>query len=161
MEVLYHAIKTRYAYDFPLCFPHELLMSLRSQIPFWMCQVIRSTRTWGIGPAASTAPPLAIFLFSAARYLGCYANKQVQLLIATSTCGHVAQQNDASNVCTMPVRVFRLAQLHCRQCALVENWLTANGFQLLIIKLSLERFKIKVKREQTQKLLVRHRNYKA
>ena len=29
MEVLYHGIKTRYAYDFPLCFPHELLMSLR------------------------------------------------------------------------------------------------------------------------------------
>ena len=23
MEVLYHGIKTRYAYDFPLCFPHE------------------------------------------------------------------------------------------------------------------------------------------
>ena len=30
MEVLYHSIKTRYAYDFPLCVPHELLMSLRS-----------------------------------------------------------------------------------------------------------------------------------
>ena len=30
MEVLYHGIKTRYAYDFPLCFPHELIMSLRS-----------------------------------------------------------------------------------------------------------------------------------
>ena len=30
MEVLYHGIKTRYAYDFPLCFPHELLMSLRN-----------------------------------------------------------------------------------------------------------------------------------
>ena len=30
MEVLYHGIKTRYAYDFPLCFPHELLMNLRS-----------------------------------------------------------------------------------------------------------------------------------
>ena len=30
MEVLYHGIKTRYAYDLPLCFPHELLMSLRS-----------------------------------------------------------------------------------------------------------------------------------
>ena len=29
MEVLYHGIKTRYAYDFPLCFPHELIMSLR------------------------------------------------------------------------------------------------------------------------------------
>ena len=29
MEVLYHGIKTRYAYDFPLWFPHELLMSLR------------------------------------------------------------------------------------------------------------------------------------
>ena len=29
MEVLYHGIKTRYAYDFPLCSPHELLMSLR------------------------------------------------------------------------------------------------------------------------------------
>ena len=28
MEVLYHGIKTRYAYDFPLCFPRELLMSL-------------------------------------------------------------------------------------------------------------------------------------
>ena len=28
MEVLYHGIKTRYAYDFPLCFPHELIMSL-------------------------------------------------------------------------------------------------------------------------------------
>ena len=26
MEVLYHGIKTRYAYDFPLCFPHELIM---------------------------------------------------------------------------------------------------------------------------------------
>ena len=26
MEVLYHGIKT---HDFPLCFPHELLMSLR------------------------------------------------------------------------------------------------------------------------------------
>ena len=23
-----HGIKTRYAYNFPLCFPHELLMSL-------------------------------------------------------------------------------------------------------------------------------------
>ena len=30
MEVLYHGIKTRYAYDFPLCFPHELIMSLRN-----------------------------------------------------------------------------------------------------------------------------------
>ena len=30
MEVFYHGIKTRYAYDFPLCFPHELLMSLRN-----------------------------------------------------------------------------------------------------------------------------------
>ena len=30
MEVLYHGMKTRYAYDFPLCFPHELLMSLRT-----------------------------------------------------------------------------------------------------------------------------------
>ena len=30
MEVLYHSIKTWYAYDFPLCFPHELLMSLRN-----------------------------------------------------------------------------------------------------------------------------------
>ena len=30
MEVLYHGIKTRYAYDFPLCFPHELIMSLIS-----------------------------------------------------------------------------------------------------------------------------------
>ena len=30
MEVLYHGIKTRYAYDFPLCFPHESLMSLRN-----------------------------------------------------------------------------------------------------------------------------------
>ena len=30
MEVLYHGIKTRYGYDFPLCFPHELLMSLRN-----------------------------------------------------------------------------------------------------------------------------------
>ena len=29
MEVLNHGIKTRYAYDFPLCFPRELLMSLR------------------------------------------------------------------------------------------------------------------------------------
>ena len=29
MEVLYHGIKTRYAYDFPLCFSHELIMSLR------------------------------------------------------------------------------------------------------------------------------------
>ena len=29
MEVLYHGIKTRYAYDFSFCFPHELLMSLR------------------------------------------------------------------------------------------------------------------------------------
>ena len=28
MEVLYYGIKTRYAYDCPLCFPHELLMSL-------------------------------------------------------------------------------------------------------------------------------------
>ena len=26
MEVLYHGIKTRYAYDFPLCFAHELIM---------------------------------------------------------------------------------------------------------------------------------------
>ena len=32
MEVLYHGIKTRYAYDFPLCFLHELLMSLRNII---------------------------------------------------------------------------------------------------------------------------------
>ena len=30
MEVLYHGIKTRYAYDFPLCFSHELIMSLRN-----------------------------------------------------------------------------------------------------------------------------------
>ena len=30
MDVFYHGIKTRYAYDFPLWFPHELLMSLRS-----------------------------------------------------------------------------------------------------------------------------------
>ena len=30
MEVLYHDIKTRHAHDFPLCFPHELLMSLRN-----------------------------------------------------------------------------------------------------------------------------------
>ena len=30
MDVLYHDIKTRYAqHDFPLCFPHELIMSLR------------------------------------------------------------------------------------------------------------------------------------
>ena len=35
MEVLYHGIKTRYAYDFPLCFPHELLMSLRSSFIKW------------------------------------------------------------------------------------------------------------------------------
>ena len=33
MEVLYHGIKTRYAYDFPLCFPHELIMSLRREDP--------------------------------------------------------------------------------------------------------------------------------
>ena len=25
MEVLYHGITTRYPYDFPLCFPHELI----------------------------------------------------------------------------------------------------------------------------------------
>ena len=31
MEVLYHGIKTRYAYDFLLCFPHELIMSLRNK----------------------------------------------------------------------------------------------------------------------------------
>ena len=30
MEVLYHGIKTRYAYDFQLCFPLELIMSLIS-----------------------------------------------------------------------------------------------------------------------------------
>ena len=30
MEVLYHGIKTRYAYDSPLCCPHKLIMSLRS-----------------------------------------------------------------------------------------------------------------------------------
>ena len=31
MKILYHGIKTRYAYDFPLCFPpHELIMSLRN-----------------------------------------------------------------------------------------------------------------------------------
>ena len=34
MEILYHGIKTRYAYDFPLCFPHELIMSLRRYISF-------------------------------------------------------------------------------------------------------------------------------
>ena len=28
MEILYHGIKTRYAYDFALWFPHELIMSL-------------------------------------------------------------------------------------------------------------------------------------
>ena len=33
MEVLYHGIKTRYAYDFPLCFPHELTMSLIRILP--------------------------------------------------------------------------------------------------------------------------------
>ena len=32
MEVLYHGIKTRYAYDFLLCFFHELIMSLRNII---------------------------------------------------------------------------------------------------------------------------------
>ena len=26
MDVLYHDIKTRHAYDFPFCFPHELIM---------------------------------------------------------------------------------------------------------------------------------------
>ena len=31
MDVLYHGIKIRCAYDFPLCFPHELIiMSLKS-----------------------------------------------------------------------------------------------------------------------------------
>ena len=31
MDVLYHDIKTRYAYDFPLCFPHELIMNAISK----------------------------------------------------------------------------------------------------------------------------------
>ena len=30
-SALYHGIKTRYAYDFPSCFPHELIMSLRRE----------------------------------------------------------------------------------------------------------------------------------
>ena len=32
MEVLYHGIKTRYAYDFPLCFPRELVMMFEKYI---------------------------------------------------------------------------------------------------------------------------------
>ena len=32
MEVLYYGIKTRYAYDIPLNFPHELLMILEKYI---------------------------------------------------------------------------------------------------------------------------------
>ena len=41
MEVLYHGIKTRYAYDFPLCFPHELLM-------IWECWFPCSYVYWSL-----------------------------------------------------------------------------------------------------------------
>ena len=43
MEVLYHGIKTRYTYDFPLCFPHELIMSLRN-IYIWYASLVISPR---------------------------------------------------------------------------------------------------------------------
>ena len=49
MEVLHHGIKTRYAYDFPFCFAHELLMSLRSNIYNMSGRVVSDVQTRALG----------------------------------------------------------------------------------------------------------------
>ena len=54
MDVFHHGIKTRYAYDFPLCFPHDLIMILRN---------IKSN-VWSEGPFSSTCTLEFSLLFS-------------------------------------------------------------------------------------------------
>ena len=56
MEVLYHGIKTRYAYDFPLCFPHELLMSLRNIYIYIYIQPARTNNEFNLW--SGIPPPL-------------------------------------------------------------------------------------------------------
>ena len=47
MNVLYHDIKTRYAYDFPLCFPHELRLFSSDAFFFTYIYVrMLNTRQW-------------------------------------------------------------------------------------------------------------------
>ena len=57
MEVLYHGIKTWYAYDFPLCFPHELILiweiTMKSQM--WCFSTILHSNMYSNVPESGSA----------------------------------------------------------------------------------------------------------
>ena len=50
MEVLYHGIKTQYACDFPLCFPHELIMHLRNIYIYIYAKPTTLVVVWALWP---------------------------------------------------------------------------------------------------------------
>ena len=79
MDVFHHGIKTRYAYDFPLCFPHDLIMILRN---------IKSN-VWSEGPFSSTCTLEFSLLFS-------------PLLVPPLSCYHCMQHPHYHAITTTP-----------------------------------------------------------